>query len=327
MTEHLMYVGTDDGVLTMRRLPGNWEHLAAGLSGHQIWSLAHRPGRPQEIFAGSYGRGLFYSADAGNLWQSRNDGLTHTYIRSVLFDPTDVHRMFVGTEPAAIFRSVDDGQTWQELTGVQTLPGHERWYLPYSPRAGAVRTLAAVPGLPGSFYAGIEQGGVIYTYDGGDTWQLLDGGVNADVHDVLVDADGGAILFAATGGGVHRSFDGGKTWERVLADYTRAVAAQPGHPQIVYAGPAPRVGHGGRIERTHDAGSTWQPWWCGLSVPLRGMVEQLVARPGSLDDLGGLFAVLSGGEVHHCALDRPAWVPIFCGGEPRVNVVELAVGS
>lgn len=320
-----MYLGTEDGVLTMRRLPGNWEQISAGLSGHAIWCLAHRPGHPQEIFAGSYGRGLFYSADAGQTWQARNIGLTFTHVRSILVDPSDPTRVFVGTEPAAVFRSVDGGESWQELSSVEQLPGHERWFLPYSPRAGAVRTLQAVPGLPNSFYGGIEQGGVIFTYDGGDTWQLLDG-VHQDVHDVLVDADGGVIVFAATGGGVYRSFDGGRSWERVLADYTRAVAQQPGHPQIVFAGPAARVGHRGRIERSTDAGSTWQPWWCGLQVPLAGMVEHFVARPGTLDDLGGLFAVLSEGDVYHSDLDRPDWVPLFCGGKPRVNVVDLAVG-
>lgn len=326
MSEHLMYIGTDDGVLALRRIPGNWEEVSVGLNSHRVWALAHHPGRPQEVFAGSYGRGLFYSADAGHLWHPRNDGLTYTHIRSILFDPTDPSRIFVGTEPAAIFRSVDGGQTWEDLKSIQQLPGHERWFLPYSPRAGAVRTLAAVPGLPGSFYAGIEQGGVVFSYDYGDTWQMLDGGVNADVHDVLADADGGVTVFAATGGGVYRSFDGGKTWEQVIADYTRAVAQQPGNAAIVYAAPALRVGHQGRIERSNDEGSTWQPWWCGLQVPLAGMVEHLVARPGSLDDLGGLFAVLSEGEIHHCELDHPDWVPVVCGGQPHANVVELAVG-
>lgn len=325
MSEHLIYIGTDDGVIAMRRLPGSWEQVSTGLSGHAIWTLAHLPGRPQEVFAGSYGRGLFYSPDAGQTWQPRNTGLAYTHVRAILVDPLDASRVFVGTEPASVFRSVDRGQTWQELTSVRQLPGHERWFLPYSPRAGAVRTLEAVPGLPNSFYGGIEQGGVIFTYDGGDTWQLLDG-VNQDVHDLLVDADGGVIVFAATGGGVYRSFDGGKTWDHVIADYTRAVAQQPGHPEIVYAGPSLRVGHEGRIERSEDAGSTWRPWWCGLQVPLAGMVEQFAVRSGTLDDLGGIFAVLSDGDVYHCDLDQPDWVPLICGGAPRVNAIDLAVG-
>ncbi|MGH2460080.1 MAG: WD40/YVTN/BNR-like repeat-containing protein [Chloroflexota bacterium] len=326
MSEYLMSVGTDDGVIVLRRIPGNWEQVSTGLNGRRITALAHGPGRPCEIFAGSYGRGLYYSADGGVLWQARDAGLADTYVRSILVDPTDPSRVFVGTEPAAIFRSVDAGQTWQELTSIQQLPGHERWFLPYSPRAGAVRAIAAVPGLPGSLYAGIEQGGVISTYDYGDTWTLLDGGVDADVHDVLLAANGGVVVFAATGGGVYQSFDGGKTWGRVITDYTRALAQQPSHPALIFAGPALKVGHQGRVERSQDAGSTWSAWGYGLAVPLAGMVEQFVARSGTLDDLGGLFAVLSDGGIYHSPFDRPDWAPILCGGLPHANVVDVARG-
>lgn len=326
MSEQLLYLGTDDGVVTLRRIPSDWEEVTVGLKGQRIWALAHQPGHPRVIFAGSYGRGLFCSADGGQTWEARTNGLTFTYIRSILFDPANPRQIFVGTEPAAIFRSLDGGQSWEELTALRSLPGHERWYLPYSPRAGAVRTLAAVSHLPGSLYAGIEQGGVVFTYDWGDTWQLLDGGVNEDVHQVLVAANGGATIFAATGGGVFRSFDGGHRWEQVLADYTRAVATQPGHPAVIFAGPAARVGHEGRVERSRDEGSTWQPWTHGLPVPLAGMVDQFASRPGTLDTLGGLFAVLSTGEVYHTDLDQPDWVPITCGNLPQVNTIELAVG-
>ncbi len=326
MSEHLMYVGTDDGIVAMRRIPGNWEEISVGLSGHRIAAVAHHPGRPRDVFAGSYGRGLYYSADAGLRWQPRDDGLIYTHVRSILFDPSDPSRIFVGTEPAAIFRSVDGGSSWQELASIQQLPGHEQWYLPYSPRAGAVRTIAAVPGLPGSFYAGIEQGGVIFTYDYGDTWEMLDGGVHADVHQVMVDANGGVVVFAATGGGVFRSFDGRKTWDRVIDDYTRALAQQPAHAAIVFAGPALEVGHRGRIERSTDTGSNWSAWSRGISIPLGGMVEQFAARSGALDELGGLFAVLSGGEIYHCDFDHPDWAPILCGGTPHPNVVDLARG-
>jgi hypothetical protein len=56
------------------------------------------------------------------------------------------------------------------------------------------------------------------------------------------------------------------------------------------------------------------------------MIEQLVARPGQLDDLGGLFAVLSNGDLYHCDLEQPDWVPILCGGPIHVNALDLASG-
>lgn len=325
MNDHLLYIGTNDGVLAMRRVPDNWEEVSVGLKGHEISALASRPGCPSEIFAGSYGKGLFHSYDAGKTWQPAGDGIAYGYIRAILVDPENPSTVLVGTEPAAVFKSEDGGKGWRELTAVRQLPGHERWYLPYAPRAGAVRTIAAVPGMPNAYYAGIEQGGVIFTYDGGDSWQLLDNGVNEDVHQVVVDAAGGSILFAATGGGVYRSWNGGQTWESVLAEYTRALAVQPGGTQIVFAGPALQVGHLGRIVRSRDAGSTWEGWSEGLSVPLPDMAEHFAIRPGKLDDLGGLFAVLSSGDLYHCDLDHADWDPIISGGIPLVRCVALAV--
>ncbi len=325
MGDHLAYLGTGDGVVTLRRRPGWWEEVAVGLKGHDIWALAHRPGYPTEVLAGSYGRGIFASTDGGSSWQPSGDGITYGHVRSILFAPEDPGVVFVGTEPAAIFRSLDGGRTWHDLPTLRQLPGHERWYLPYSPRAGAVRTLTGVPGLAGSFYAGIEQGGVIFSFDGGETWQLLTG-TNEDVHQVVVAANGGSIVVAATGGGIYRSFDGGKVWDQVMSDYTRAVIPQPGHSEILFAGPALRVGHLGRVERSCDGGSTWQLWSAGLPAPLAGMVEHFAARPGHLDDLGGLFAVLSTGEVYHCDFDQPDWVPVICGSARQVNTIELAVG-
>ncbi|HEX5416547.1 MAG TPA: hypothetical protein VFZ25_12830 [Chloroflexota bacterium] len=327
MSDRLLYIGTSDGVIAMRRVPGNWEEVSVGLKGQEISALASCPGQPEEIFAGSYGKGLFHSGDAGNTWQPAGEGIAYGYIRAILVDPESPRTLLAGTEPAAIFKSEDGGRCWRELTALRNLPGHERWYLPYSPRAGAVRTIVAVPGMANSYYAGIEQGGVVFSHDGGESWQLLNNGVNEDVHQLVVDAAGGAILFAATGGGVFRSWDGGKTWESVLAEYTRTIAVQPGGTQILFAGPALQVGHLGRIVRSPDAGSTWEAWSEGLAVPLPDMVEHFAIHPGKLDDLGGLFAVLGSGDLYHCDLDRADWVPIICGGVPAVRCVAVATSE
>src|SRR5260370_42195077 len=107
MVDHLLYLGTDDGIVVMRRRPDDWEDLGAGLKGLKISALAHRPDRPSEILAGTYGRGLFHSSDAGHTWQALNSGLAQGYIRSILWDQADPRLVFVGTEPAAIYRSVD----------------------------------------------------------------------------------------------------------------------------------------------------------------------------------------------------------------------------
>src|SRR5919197_643471 len=55
-------------------------------------------------------------------------------------------------------------------------------------------------------------------------------------------------------GGIARSRDGGRTWEKIETDYTRATIVPPARPELVLAGPAPRVGRGGRIVVSSDGG-------------------------------------------------------------------------
>jgi len=84
------------------------------------------------LLAGTYGDGLFRSADGGRTWERIEAGLTASTFRFVSAE-------LAGTEPARVYRSSDGGQSWEELEGITRIPGHERWFLPYSPRAGAAR--------------------------------------------------------------------------------------------------------------------------------------------------------------------------------------------
>lgn len=326
MRDCLLYLGTSDGIVTLRRLPGAWEEVSLGLKGIEISCIAHHPERPAEVFAGTIGRGLFHSPDAGQTWRMAGKGITFASIRSILVDSRAPDRVFVGTEPAALFRGDDGGKSWTEVAALTRVAGHERWYLPLFPRAGAVRGIAVVPGSPDALYVGIEMGGVVFTSDGGETWVNLTKGLNEDVHQVVVATNGGSVVYVATGEGVYRSFAMGQTWEQVSTTYTRAIATEPGHSQKVFSGPALRVGHLGRIERSRDAGSTWEDWSNGLGQPRPGMVNQLIAREGTLDQLGGVFAVLSSGEVYHSEITQPDWAELTASGRPHVNVIDVAGG-
>ena len=119
------FIGTTDGVLALR--DGALERL--GLEGREVSALhAGEDG----LLAGTYGDGLFRSADEGRSWEPVTAGLTASTFRFV----TDE---IAGTEPARLFRSPDGGQSWDEYEAITRIPGHEDWYLPYSPRAGAAR--------------------------------------------------------------------------------------------------------------------------------------------------------------------------------------------
>src|SRR6185503_14949983 len=63
-------------------------------------------------------------------------------------------------------------------------------------------------------------------------------------------------------------------------------------PDLLVAGPAPRVGAAGRIVVSADGGDTWQPAGDGIDVPMPDMVELFVPSPE-----GDVWAICSQGRL------------------------------
>jgi hypothetical protein len=294
------YVGTTDGVRLLR--DGQLEPL--GLEGERVMAIhAWRDGATSTVLAGSYGDGLYRGGDGS--WSRVDGGLTATAFRFLGPDPSQAGALLAGTEPARIFRSVDGGETWSELDGITRIEGHERWFLPYSPRAGAVRNVYGPPGRRDRLLASVEVGGLVTSEDGGATWACRPIIADEDIHLVTGHPDDPDLLYAALGtasvtqrasraslGGVARSRDGGESWQKLETDYTRATIVPPARPDLVLAGPAPRVGRGGRIVASSDGGDTWEPASGGIDVPMPDMVELFVAAPD-----GDVWAICSGGRL------------------------------
>ena len=126
-------LGTTNGVFLLR----DGALVELGLERESVTAL-HAAG--DVVLAGTYGDGLFRSADGGRSWEHIEAGLTASTFRFLSGD-------LAGTEPARVYRSSDGGRSWREFAGITRIPGHERWFLPYSPRAGAARN-AYVSGRP-----------------------------------------------------------------------------------------------------------------------------------------------------------------------------------
>lgn len=269
------------------------------------------------ILAGSYGDGLFRTEDDGASWTAMGDGLTAPAFRTIVPDPTEPGAILCGTEPGRIFRGRDGGAIWQELDGVRALPGHEDWYLPYSPRAGAVRAIYSPPGGR-RLLAAVEVGGLLDSHDAGETWDYLPVLSDPDLHHITGHPDDPDLLFASLGwaalkgeergsdapplGGVARSRDGGKSWTKFYSDYTRATIVPPARPDLLLAGPAKEVGARGRIEVSADQGESWQPAGDGIENPMQDMVELFRAAPD-----GAIWAICSGGRLFRAAPDEWRW--------------------
>jgi photosystem II stability/assembly factor-like uncharacterized protein len=308
------YLGAESGVF---RVEGD-QLVSLGLEGITCSAIyAFGPNGQGEsehdtILAGSYGQGLFRSTDGGTTWAPANQGLTAPALRTFTDDLAYPGAILAGTEPGRGFRSEDRGQSWQEMRAIAALPMSEEWYLPYSPRAGALRNFYASPLAPERLFASIEVGGVLRSHDGGESWTLLDlyasGIQDDDIHYVTGHPDRPDEVWLALGwavlrrrsnigraqlGGVARSDDGGESWTKVLdGDYTRAVLIPPTRPDLVLAAPAKQVGSQGRIVVSADSGESWEPAGHGIEEPMADMVEVFVAAPD-----GSIWAICSGGRL------------------------------
>ena len=310
-----IFVGTNSGVV---HIDGQAKHL--GLTDQRISAIHafHDRRGNVVILAGTYGNGLFRSHDNGSTWSLITDGMTAPAARTIAPDPLIPGALICGTEPARLFRSTDEGLTWAELEGIRAIPAHTDWYLPYSPKAGAVRNVFAPPGSQSELLAAVEVGGLMQSLDAGATWSIAPIGPNDDIHQISGDPTDPNVLWSSLGyaalrsrrrdstspklGGVGRSRDGGTTWDVLHTDYTRSTIVPAASPKLLLAGPAPEVGRKGRIEVSADGGESWQPAGGDLDTPMHDMVELFVPAPD-----GTVYAVCSGGRLLRSAPDSWRW--------------------
>ena len=310
-----IYVGTEQGVFRLARAGDGWDAQASGLDDQELEAVAAHPDGRQAI-AGTHGAGLFKTDDGGANWQAIAGWQGSPYIRSLAYHPHDPQLVRVGTEPARVWLSRDGGATWAEEDGFAALPGCAEWFLPYSPRAGAVRTIIMLDGGEDAVWAAIEVGGLAESRNGGESWRISDkvgqwdfpaNGIHPDVHSIDIHPAQPDTIMAATGGGVYRSTDRGGSWQHVIDDYTRGVCIKADDPSTVVVGPSRRVGRLGRMMVSRDGGDSWRDAEQNLSFPLDRMCEHIVC------DAEDVFAVVLDDAVYHAAFDDLAWQPVGSG--------------
>src|SRR2546426_2396316 len=202
----ILYVATDEGVHTVKSQNGHgWKVEHQSLADWAVPKIAVSPARPNLLFAGTRGDGVWVSEDFGKSWRKPCYGKPGPgKVRCVTIDPKEPNTIYAGTEPIDIFVSRDAGKSWSRLDSIWRVPSVETVDYPVATVEPHVRDITIDADNPRTMYAALQVGFMVKSTDGGASWRLLNEGLDADVHTIVIDPRNPSSLFIATGGGDYR---------------------------------------------------------------------------------------------------------------------------
>src|SRR5262249_41527947 len=210
-----IYLAAGKALGIVRRRNGAWE-TDAQLSGKEAYCLAADPLRPNRVYCGTFGDGLWRSDDAGKTWAPVGAGIGSDKVMAVAVsaaERVDGHGVvWARTAPSRRFGSEDGGQTWRERPALQDIPSKPPWSFPPRPWTHHVRWIQPDPIVAERIFVGIELGGVMRSLDGGLTWEDRKPGSQFDSHTLRAHRLAPDHVYEAAGAGYAETLDGGKTW-------------------------------------------------------------------------------------------------------------------
>ena len=301
-------IATQDGVYLGRHDEGeSGDARLAGLAGKgTVRSVIADHRRAGRYFATASEAGIWRSDDGGEHWHEINQGIYHRQGFCLAQHPS-TGELYYGCEPAAVFKSVDDGDNWSLCRGLQTLRERIDWTFPGPPYVPHVKHLALYENDPAIVYGAVEEGWLIRSTDGGETWQNLKQGTEFDAHTVTVMPGDPAVILQTSGKGAYRSEDGGDTFCDANAGidhrYLAHLVVHPDRSNTLYtagaAVPPPHwrrpEGPGAGFYRSDDQGRSWQRLTGGLPPELEAAAPRATA--GDPNDPDVFYAGLTDGRV------------------------------
>lgn len=329
----ILYLGTDEGLFTLRSKDGrDWKIESQSLGDWAVSKIAVLPARPNAVFAGTRGDGVWMSEDFGKSWKKPCYGKPGPgKVRCVTLDPHDPNRVYAGTEPIDVFVSRDAGKNWSRLESVWKVPSVESVDYPVATVEPHVRDITIDPKSPNTIYAALQVGFMLKSTDGGRSWKLLNRGLDADVHTIAVDPRNPNALFIATGGhdyrkgvapgrALYKSADGGETWQPTAMnfphEYSVPLVMHPKNPDVLFSALANgqpgqwrkrQTGAESLIIRTKDGGKTWQHLDGKISEISKNFAEAIAIDESDPDRL---YAALRSGELYASQDGGDTWAKL-----------------
>jgi uncharacterized protein (TIGR03437 family) len=290
-----LYRSTDGG--------GKWNVISPDLAAtaSTITSIAIAPGVSNTIYTGSTNGRVWVTTDGGQSWTERTAGLPARAVMAVAVDPADPGTVYVGLSSFGtghVYKSTAGGSNWTNISG----------NLPDTP----VNDIVVDPDLPDTLYLATDIG-VLFTTDGGQTWNTLGTGLpRVVVHGIKLHR-ASRTLRAATHG---RSM-----WDITLAPVGNSA------PVITSINPTSRAAGLGDLTLTVTGsgfGAGTRIFWNGQerTVSSATSTSMQVAIPGSDVEFAGRAAIVAYNPARGAGLSNAMNITI--GSAPTVNTDGIA---
>src|SRR3712207_2314764 len=116
-------VGLQHSVLMVRSSKARWK-VHESLKRTHPESTAFDPINPGTAYCGTFGMGIWKTADGGQNWDKIGNGfISSPNVTSVSVSPLErgtegFNVVYAGTEPSELYRSNDGGRSWQRMIGL-----------------------------------------------------------------------------------------------------------------------------------------------------------------------------------------------------------------
>ena len=234
------------------------------------------------IFAGTYGGGVFVSSDNGTNWVPVNSGLTTLDVWALAANVTN---LYAGTHDG-MFLSTDNGKNWTSMHSYPII----------------TNVIGAIMASDTNVFVGTLGQGVFLTANSGATWTEVNTGLTNLYVRAFAKKD--SNLFACTDGGAFRSTNNGTSWVELDMGLTNTgINALMAIGSNLYAGT-----NNGDVVFSTNNGATWNKSF----IEQYTYVDAFAARLSGTGDTI-LFAGTNGSGVFQSTNNGASWTRINTG--------------